>query len=131
MLVNFISGIGKKTDAAATIGDTTPFSVIAMLKGIYNKISNIASSVHDNVIQDNIIFTGIVQQLSNIPCKSFNIVIDADNTNVVYVGNANVSTSVYMYKMAAKDTTSFTISNTNLLYVLGTLGEKLSIGGEV
>ncbi len=30
--------LGAKADAAATVGDATPFSVIALLKGIFNKI---------------------------------------------------------------------------------------------
>jgi hypothetical protein len=33
--------LGAKADAAATIADTTPFSVIALLKGIWNKLAGI------------------------------------------------------------------------------------------
>ena len=42
--------LGAKSDPAATIGDATPFSVIAMLKGIWNKLGAVVLTTSSAII---------------------------------------------------------------------------------
>jgi len=41
--------LGAKADAAATVGDATPWSVIALLKGIFNKLGAVVATVTGTV----------------------------------------------------------------------------------
>lgn len=80
----------------------------------------------------NLTLTAAVQQLSSQACRS--VTIQAEHTNVgfVYIGRMNtVSASVHSYTLSPGGSITIQCSNTNLLYVIGTSGDKICGGGEV
>ena len=91
---------------------------------------NVAPS--DALIQGNLTLSGSAQQLTANVCRNVVIQANPSNANFVYVGNANtVSSTVHIAALSAGSSIELSITNTNLAWVLGTNGEKISFGGEV
>ena len=106
-------------DTRATVGSN----------GLYVDVQNIKANT--TLIQGNVTLTGVAQQLSSASCKNVTIQAEPLNTDYVYVGIANtVSSTVHMYTLAAGASATFTVNNANLLWVIGTSGNKVCYGGE-
>lgn len=87
---------------------------------------------NDTMLQGNITLNGTAQQLhSNTPCKIVTIQAHPDNAGYVYVGKSNVSSTTHMAVLSPGSFFTITAANLNLIYVLGTVGDKISYGGEV
>ena len=87
---------------------------------------------HAAVLQGNITLSGSAQQVhASTACQNVTIQANPDNTDFVYVGTATVSATVHMAVLSAGSSMTFTVSNLNLLYVMGTASDKVSYGGEV
>jgi len=97
-------------------------------------IDNLDVSIPPNnrLIQGNITFTdtNAVQLAANETCKVVTIQAHPDNLDYVYLGNSSVSPTSHMYVLGPGSTTTFTVSNLNLIYACGTVGERISFGGE-
>lgn len=86
----------------------------------------------DTLIELNLPLTGVAQQLASNACKNVTIQAEPGNVGYVYVGRANtVSSTVHSYVLSPGGSVTIQCSNTNLLYVLGTSGDKICGGGEV
>lgn len=85
----------------------------------------------DELVSMNLTLTGVAQQLASNKVKIFTIQAEPTNTGYVYVGSANtVSSSVHMATLSAGSSYTFTVNDTNLIYVIGTAGDKICGGGE-
>lgn len=92
----------------------------------------ISIASNSTLIQDNVTLTGIAQQLSNNACKFVEIQANPDNVGYVYIGRSNlVSSSVHMFVLTSGSSHQFDVTNSNLIYVIGTTGDKISFGGEI
>jgi len=103
---------------------------------VNGKLSVIADPVklagNDTILQGNITLNGTAQQLhSNTSCKIVTIQAHPDNQGYVYVGKSNVSSTTHMAVLTPGSFFTITATNLNLIYVRGTVGDKISYGGEV
>ena len=83
--------LGSKADVAATSGDATPFSSIALLKGIFNKLANTLTVQVSGSIPEGTNEIGSVSMVGNSVEKAFAITPNdsadlAHTTIAIYVG---------------------------------------------
>ncbi|WHH58475.1 hypothetical protein [Petroclostridium sp. X23] len=98
-----------------------------------DKIEDIANAVKGSasLIQGNVTITGLAQQLASAACKNITVQAEPTNGNLVYIGMSNaVSSSVHMATLGPGSSMTFTVSNANMLWVIGTSGDKICYGGE-
>ena len=75
----------------------------------------------------NVVTAGLRVQLPDCACHEVTIIAKRVNTGYMYVGESNVSSSVYGVELAAKDSFTFQIANTNQLYIDASVsGEGIS-----
>jgi len=80
----------------------------------------------------NLTLSGAAQNLTNTPCKSLLLQAHPLNTGYVYGGSSNaVSSTVHIFILTPGSCIPVNCSNANLLWVIGTTGDKVSYGGEV
>ena len=85
-----------------------------------------------SLIQGNVTLDGTAQQLSaDLECKNITIQANPDNVGYTYIGNSSVSDSVHIAVLSGGSSMTFTVNNANLLYVIGTIADKVSYGGEL
>ena len=66
-------------------------------------------------------------QLPDYACHEVTIIAKDENTGNIYVGGSDVSSTVYGVKMAAKDSITLAVNNTNLIYIDSSVsGEGIS-----
>jgi len=86
---------------------------------------------NSSLIQINLTLTGSAQNLASNACKNATLQAEPTNTGYVYVGIANtVSSTVHMFTLSPGSPVTFYITNTNLLWINGTSGDKICVGGE-
>jgi len=86
----------------------------------------------DTVFQGNKTLTGAANQLvADRTCKNVTVQADPSNVGSVKLGTSAVDATNYMFILSPGSSMTFTIKNVNLLYALGTSGDKVSFGGEV
>lgn len=56
-------------------------------------------------------------QLDNIPCKEVTIIARKGNTGSIFVGGIDVSSTVFGVELDADQSFTFSISNSNLIYI--------------
>lgn len=56
-------------------------------------------------------------QLPNIACREVTLIAKKGNTGSIFVGDVNVSSTVYGAELEAKDTVTIRVNNANLIYV--------------
>lgn len=56
-------------------------------------------------------------QLPNYPCREVTLIGLRNNTGYVYVGGTDVSGTVFGVELGARDSYTFKVSNTSLLYI--------------
>lgn len=134
-----VTGISEALTAIQLQLDTAGLKkIIDALPAGDNNIGNVdvltsvlpvgSSSLHEL----NKTLTGVAQQLSAQACKSITIQAEPGNIGYVYIGNANtVSAAVHSYILSPGGSITIQCSNTNLLWVIGTVGDKICGGGEV
>lgn len=85
------------------------------------------------LIEGNLDLSGSAQQLdADTSSKIITLQANPDNAGYVYVGrSSSVTTTVHMAVLSAGSSMTFSVSNANLLYVIGTASDKVSFGGEV
>lgn len=88
---------------------------------------------YSTLIEGQVTLSGSAQQVgANTACKNVTIQAEPSNLGYVYVGRANtVSSTVHMATLSAGSSMTFTVSNINMLYVIGTASDKVCFGGEV
>jgi hypothetical protein len=83
------------------------------------------------LIEANVTLTGSAQQLATATCKSVTIQAEPANIGYVYVGRTNgVSSTVHSFTLSPGSSVKIGCSNANLVYVIGTSGDKVCYGGE-
>lgn len=66
-------------------------------------------------------------QLPTYDCREVTIIAKDANTGFIYVGGSDVASTVYGVKMAAKDSITIAVNNTNLIYIDSSVnGEGIS-----
>ncbi|MCM3763436.1 hypothetical protein [Neobacillus niacini] len=73
-----------------------------------------------NVLQGklkNVVTAGTRVRLDDIPCREVTVIARKGNTGSIYVGGADVSSSVFGVELAAKDSFTFIVNNANLIYI--------------
>lgn len=114
--------LGSKADVAATSGDATPFSSIALLKGIFNKLTNtltvqVSGSNAPLSGQKTVAAAGTAEALGgDQEYKKITVIADADNTGDIYIG-ASVVDSVTGGKLPAGGWVDLEFVNTNEIYI--------------
>lgn len=116
------AGIKKITDAlpAGTnnIGDV-------------DVLSAVLPAGSGTLVELNLTLTGTAQQLASNACKYITIQAEPTNLGYVYLGRANtVSATVHSYVLSPGGSMVIQCSNSNLVYVFGTSGDKICGGGE-
>lgn len=67
------------------------------------------------------------EQLASHACREVTIIAKDTNTGYIYIGGSDVSATVYGAKLAAKDSITLAVSNTNLIYMDASVsGEGIS-----
>jgi len=85
--------------------------------------SNGAASVQltgSNVIKgavQNVTTAGTRVQLPNFPCREVTIIAKRTNTGYIFVGGSDVSSTVYGAELAANDSITIAVNNTNLIWI--------------
>jgi len=88
--------------------------------------------VHDTLLQGNLAVTASAQPLAaDVSCNLVTVQADPENTGYVYVGNASVTTSAFSAKLSPGSSVTYTVSNVNKIYVVGSVDDNVSYGGEV
>jgi len=83
------------------------------------------------LIEANVTLTGIAQQLATATCRNITIQAEPTNTGYLYVGRtSNVSSTVHSYTLSPGSSVKIGCSNANLVYIIGTLADKVCYGGE-
>jgi hypothetical protein len=109
------SGVGAKTlaDIVSALGGTltTQLTGSIALKGAVGTVAT----------------AGTREQIAAYACREVTIIALDTNTGYVYIGGSDVSSTVYGVKLAAKDSITLAISNTNLIYIDSSVnGEGIS-----
>lgn len=65
----------------------------------------------------NVTTAGTRVQLPDYPCREVTLIAKKGNTGSIYVGGSDVSSTVYGAELAAKDSMTLAVSNTNLIYL--------------
>lgn len=117
--------------AALTAGGGVKAGLVDALPTGTNTIGSVKAAGNDTMLQGNIALTGAAQQVNaNTPCRVVTIQAEPTNQGYVYVGLNTVSSTVHMCTLSPGSSMTITCSNLNLLYVLGTSGDKVCYGGE-
>lgn len=75
----------------------------------------------------NVATAGTRVQLPDYACTEVTLIAKRTNTGAIYVGGADVSSTVYGVCMTARDSLTLKVSNTNLLYIDASVnGEGIS-----
>jgi hypothetical protein len=129
--------LGSKSDAAVT-NPTLSASEVALLKGLLKQLQGsgtgsmpvaLAGSVA--LLQDNLTLTGAYQQLPNTPCRSITIQAEPTNGGFVYIGNFNtVSSANHICTLSPGSSVTILASNFDQVFVIGTAGDAICVGGE-
>lgn len=56
-------------------------------------------------------------QLPNYPCREVTVIAKKTNTGSVFIGGSDVSSSVYGVQLAVNESFTFSISNTDIIYI--------------
>lgn len=143
---NLITRFGARADSAQP-DSTQTASFIAFLKGLLASVNLIKNTdgikkITDTVvtqdigygtlIEGQVTMTGSAIQVgANTACKNVTIQSEPTNGNYIYIGRtSSVSSTVHMYTLVPGASITFTASNINLLYVIGTASDKICYGGE-
>lgn len=85
-----------------------------------------SSNIKEAALQ-NVTTAGTRVQLPNIPCREVTIIAKRANTGYIYAGKSNVSNTVYGVELAAKDSYTFAVNNTNEIWLDASVsGEGIS-----
>jgi hypothetical protein len=112
-----------------------------LLSGIWGWISGqlptyapkVTASLYGSValLQDNLTLTGAYQQLPNTPCRSITIQAEPTNGGFVYIGNFNtVSSANHICTLSPGSSVTILASNFDQVFVIGTAGDAVCVGGE-
>jgi len=74
------------------------------------------SNVIKGAVQ-NVTTAGTRVQLPNFPCREVTIIAKRTNTGYIYVGGNDVSSTVYGAELAANDSITIAVNNTNLIWI--------------
>jgi len=75
----------------------------------------------------NVTTAGESVQLPNVPCSIVTVTALRDNTGFIYIGGADVSSTVFGDDLASKESFTFQIANLNQLYIDASVsGEGIS-----
>ena len=124
--------LGSKADAAATVADATPFSSIALLKGIFNKLLGVLTvEVSGSILLKGAVATvlaaGTRVQLPDFPCQEVTVIALRANLGYIYAGGNDVSSAVYGVSMTSEQSFTFFVSNANMIYIDASVsGEGIS-----
>jgi hypothetical protein len=104
---------------AVTVNNTSASPVVTSLAG------------STTLLQNNLTLTGASQQLPNTPCRSITTQAEPTNGGMVYIGNSNtVSSTNHMYTLSPGSSVTIAASNFDQVYVIGTAGGAICVGGE-
>ena len=139
VIIDDSTAIGTKADVAATVADTTPFSVVALLKGIWNKLGALvfastgkkatatvtigtgaAHSAGDVVSTD---AGAIIQFTTGLSAAASGVILASYvtlNQNAVFAGGAGYT--LYLFNASP------TAQATNAAYSLAAADEAKAIG---
>ena len=125
-------GIGTISDSVAT-NSTGNWTIVALLKGIWQAVTNIwysASFIGGNA---SIAITSTAQQLSSKATKGICIQASHGNAAIVYIGWDNtVSNTVHAFALTPGSCApTLSLPNANKIWIYGTAGDKISYGGDV
>lgn len=126
----------KQTALNALIGEVqtapTANTLLARLKSLEDKLAETltvqlsGSSALIGVV-DTVAAAGTAEVLADHACQEVTIIALDTNTGYIYVGGSDVSSAVYGVKLAAKDSITLAVSNTNLIYIDSSVnGEGIS-----
>lgn len=74
-----------------------------------------------------VVTAGTRVQLPNYDCHEVTIIAKRANAGCIYVGGSDVSSTVYGAELAAKDSITLVVNNTNLIYIDSSInGEGIS-----
>lgn len=127
------------TPADATPGSTTPTKGLA-IAGTDGTSARIVKTSNDGTVLtqvtgstaikgtvQNVTTAGTRVQLPDYACREVTIVSKRANTGYIYVGGSDVSSTVYGAELAAKDSITLAVNNTNLIYIDSSVsGEGIS-----
>jgi len=57
-----------------------------------------------------------VTQFPNIPCREATVIAKRTNTDSIYLGASDMSSSAYLVQLNANESFTFTVSNVNIIY---------------
>lgn len=107
------------------------FTLSELVYNVSGSSSGGGETSSSTLIQGNITLIGSAQQLnSDTSCKNVTIQAEPDNSGYVYIGKLDVSSTSHMFTLSAGSSVTINASNLNLIYVIGTSGEKVCYGGE-
>ncbi|MDD4775434.1 MAG: hypothetical protein PHG75_02900, partial [Syntrophomonas sp.] len=109
------TGILKVLNAAGALvqapGETVALSGSNALKGATATVTTAGTEV----------------QLPNYACREVTIIAKRANTGYIYIGGSDVSSTVYGAELAAKESITLAVNNTNLVYIDSSVnGEGIS-----
>ena len=76
----------------------------------------VGSSTLKGAIQD-VETAGVRVNLPDYPCREVTVIAKRGNTGSIFIGGDDVSASVYGVELQARDSYTFVVSNTNVLYL--------------
>ena len=125
--------LGAKSDPAATIGDTTPFSVIAMLKGIWNKLGAVVLTTGTSII-GKVSIDQVTANANEVVTKSGSVISGDLSTVAVFHNAATVAAngtdvSVGNYKTLTLEIYGTSTSRTLTFYAKGASGTVRAMSG--
>lgn len=107
--------VPKKSDGTEILTDAAPGS-----------IKVIGSNAIKGAVQD-VTTAGTRVQLPDYACREVTIIAKRANTGYIYVGGVDVAAALYGAELAAKDSITLAVSNTNLVYIDASVsGEGIS-----
>ncbi len=76
---------------------------------------------------ENVVASGTRVQLPTYDCNEITLIAKKSNTGNIYVGGADVSSTVYGVVLAANESFTFAVSNADLIYIDASVsGEGIS-----
>lgn len=86
---------------------------------------------NSSLAQGNLLMSGSAQQLPNASCKIITIQAHPDNNEYVYIGmNSYISSTSHMAVLSPGSFYTLTVANSNMIYVRGSNGDRISWGRE-
>lgn len=70
----------------------------------------------------NVATAGKSVQLPSYPCREVTVIAKKSNKGSIYVGESNVSASMYGVELASNESFTFSISNANLIWIDASAG---------